>query len=55
MAVVIEELEVQTQPQPVSPPPSASGEGQGGPTLDERALQAALSREAWRLERLAAD
>lgn len=55
MAVVIEELEVQTQPQPASPPSSASGQGQGGDAVDERALQAALSREAWRQERLAAD
>lgn len=55
MAVVIEELEVQAQPQPAAPPAS-SGEGAGGGAeVDERALHAALSREAWRHERLAAD
>lgn len=55
MAVVIEELEVQTQPQPVAPPSPPAGEGQGGGEVDERALHAALAREAWRHERLAAD
>ena len=55
MAVVIEELEVQAQPQPASPPAPSSEEGKGGKEVDERALQAALSREAWRIERLAAD
>jgi hypothetical protein len=55
MPVVIEELEVQAQvpPEPRAPPPTAS-EGQGG-ALDERALHAALAREAWRRERLVAD
>ena len=54
MAVVIEELEVQAQPQPAAPPASAN-EGQGGGAqVDERALHAALEREAWRHERLAA-
>lgn len=56
MAVVIEELEVQAQPQPAAPPASANeGQGGGSGQLDERALQAALAREAWRHERLAAD
>lgn len=55
MAVVIEELEVLTQPQPASAPAPAAGEGQGGNALDERALQAALGHEAWRVDRLAAD
>jgi len=56
MAVVIEELEVQTQQQPAAPPESSAAERQGGGgEVDERALQAALAREAWRHERLAAD
>ncbi|HET8745632.1 MAG TPA: hypothetical protein VFM98_08505 [Ramlibacter sp.] len=55
MAVVIEELEVQAQREPSSPPAPPSGEGRDGNEVDERALHAALSREAWRLERLAAD
>lgn len=55
MAVVIEELEVQAQPQPSAPPSSSSSEGKGGNEVDERALHAALTREAWRHERLAAD
>jgi len=56
MAVVIEELEVQTQPQPAAPPESSAAERQGGGgEVDERALQAALAREDWRHERLAAD
>jgi len=56
MAVVIEELEVQTQPQPAAPPASLPTEGQGsGGDVDERALLAALAREAWRHDRLAAD
>ena len=56
MPVVIEELEVQAQVPP-SAPPSSAGEGQGGGggEVDERALHAALAREAWRQERLAAD
>lgn len=54
MPVVIEEMDVQVQPQPAAP--ASSGEGQqGAGEIDERALQAALAREAWRLERLAAD
>jgi hypothetical protein len=55
MAVVIEELEVQAQSQPANPPSSSSSDGKGGNEVDERALHAALSREAWRIERLAAD
>jgi len=55
MAVVIEELEVQAQPQPAAPQASSSNDNKGGNEVDERALQAALSREAWRHERLAAD
>lgn len=54
MAVVIEELEVQAQAQPASPPSPPPGEGNAS-EVDERALHAALSREAWRIERLAAD
>ncbi len=55
MPVVIEELEVQAQPQPAAPPPAAASDSKGGNEVDERALHAALSREAWRQERLAAD
>ena len=55
MAVVIEELEVQAQPQPTAPPPAASGDSKSGNEVDERALHAALSREGWRHDRLAAD
>ena len=55
MAVVIEELEVQAQPQPAAAPPAASNDNKGGSEVDERALHAALSRESWRQERLAAD
>jgi hypothetical protein len=56
VAVVIEELEVQTQPQPAAPPAAANDGGGGGAgAVDERALQAALAREAWRHERLGAD
>ncbi len=54
MAVVIEELEVQTQPPPTTPP-LAEAAASANPGLDESALQAALLREAWRLERLMAD
>lgn len=54
MAVVIEELEVQALPQP-NLPPSTSNESPGGGEVDQRALQAALARETWRHERLAAD
>jgi hypothetical protein len=55
MAVVIEELEVQAQPQPTAPAPSSSNDSKGGNEVDERTLHAALSRETWRQERLAAD
>ncbi len=55
MAVVIEELEVQAQQQP-APAPVATSETQGNAgAIDERELRAALAREAWRAERLAAD
>jgi hypothetical protein len=55
VAVVIEELDVQVQPQPAAPQaPSADSQGSTN-EVDERALHAALSREAWRHERLAAD
>lgn len=54
MAVVIEELEVQTQSPPAAPTAAPTAEGPGG-EIDERALHAALAREAWRQERLAAD
>lgn len=55
MAVVIEELEVQAQPQPTAPGPSSSNDNKASNEVDERALHAALAREAWRQERLAAD
>lgn len=55
MAVVIEELEVQAQPRPAEPPAPPAESAGSGRDVDERALQAALSREAWRVERLAAD
>lgn len=56
MAVVIEELEVQAQPQPSAPPASAKeGQDGSGGQVDERTLHAALERETWRHERLAAD
>jgi len=55
MAVVIEELEVQAQSQPAAPQPSSSNDSKGVNEVDERTLHAALSREAWRQERLAAD
>ena len=55
MAVVIEELEVQAQPQPAAPAPSASSDSKGGNEVDPHALHAALAREAWRQDRLAAD
>ncbi len=54
MAVVIEELEVQTQPPPTTPP-LADAAASTRAELDESALQAALQREAWRLDRLLAD
>lgn len=54
MAVVIEELEVVAQPQP-SLPPSTPSDPPGGGEVDQCALQAALARETWRHERLAAD
>lgn len=54
MAVVIEELDVQTQPPPAAPA-LADAAASTRAELDEAALQAALQREAWRLERLMAD
>lgn len=54
MAVVIEELDVQTQPPPTTPA-LAEAAASTRAELDEAALQAALQREAWRLERLMAD
>lgn len=54
MAVVIEEMDVQVQPQPAEPPASGA-QPPGGGEADLRTLQAALVREAWRLERLDAD
>lgn len=54
MPVLIEELEVQAQPQP-APAPVLANDTPAGGAVDERALQAALARENWRLERLAAD
>ncbi len=54
MAVVIEELDVQTQPPPAAPP-LADAAASANPGLDEHALQAALQRETWRLDRLMAD
>jgi hypothetical protein len=55
MAVVIEEMEVQVQPQPAESPAGGGAQQPQGGELDERALQAALAREAWRIERLSAD
>lgn len=55
MPVVIEEMDVQVQPQPAAPPSSSGEPSQGGNEIDERALHAALARESWRQERLAAD
>jgi hypothetical protein len=55
MAVVIEEMDVQVQPPPAEPSTGSGARQQGAGDLDERALAAALAREAWRLERLAAD
>jgi len=55
MPVVIEELEVQAQPQPAAPPAASNDSPAGSGQVDERALHAALTREAWRQERLAAD
>jgi len=54
MAVVIEELDVQTQPPPAAPA-LADAAASASAELDEAALQAALQREAWRVDRLAAD
>lgn len=54
MAVVIEELDVHTQPPPAVPA-LADAASSAPPAMDEAALQAALQREAWRLERLMAD
>ncbi len=54
MAVVIEELDVQTQPPPAAPA-LADAAASASAELDEAALQAALQREAWRLDRLLAD
>lgn len=54
MAVVIEELDVQTQPPPAAPALADAATGASA-ELDEAALQAALQREAWRVDRLAAD
>lgn len=55
MAVVIEELEVQTLPPPQAPGAPANEAAGANTALIEAALQTALQREAWRLERLAAD
>jgi hypothetical protein len=55
MAVVIEELEAQTQAPPPAPATLAADAANAAPGLDEPALEAALQREAWRLDRLAAD
>lgn len=56
MAVVIEEMDVQVQPQPAEPPAGGgSAQPPGGSEADLRTLQAALAREAWRLERLCTD
>lgn len=55
MAVVIEELDVQTLPSPEAPAAPASEAAGANAALMEAALQAVLQREAWRLERLAAD
>lgn len=54
MAVVIEELDVQTQPPPAAPA-LADAAASASAELDEATLQTALQREAWRLDRLAAD
>jgi hypothetical protein len=54
MAVVIEELEVQAQ-QPAPAPTASSDIPVNTGAIDERELRAALAREAWRAERLAAD
>ena len=54
MAVVIEELDVQTQPPPAAPA-LADAAASASAELDEATLQAALQREAWRVDRLAAD
>ena len=55
MAVVIEELDVQTLPAPETPAAPANEAAGANAALNEAALQTALQREAWRLERLAAD
>ena len=55
MAVVIEEMDVQVQPQPAEASAGGGAQQAQGGGLDERALQAALAREAWRIERLSAD
>jgi hypothetical protein len=55
MAVVIEELEVLAQQQPAPAPAASSDATANAGAIDERELRAALAREAWRAERLAAD
>jgi len=55
MAVVIEELEVQTQPSQEAPAAPTTEVAGANTALMEATLQTVLQREAWRLERLAAD